>query len=95
MTLEEAFFKDLAHHLQTWRDDLVKAIADPGSAAQWAETASAIERLHRKVGSPQDLDDLRAVLDECFRGILHSTLVTIDGGTAITRECRQILMRYE
>ena len=82
MTLKEAFFKDLAHHVQIWRDDLVSAIADPASASKWAETAPSIQRLHEKITSRDDLENLRKVLDECFRGILHSTLVTIDGGTS-------------
>lgn len=80
MTLKEAFYGDLARHLQMWRDDLVRAIADPESAS-WAETRPAVERLHEKRFSKAELEDLSAVLDECFRGILHSTLVTIDGGT--------------
>lgn len=80
MTLREAFFEDLARHLQSWRDDLVKALEDPSSAA-WAETQPAIERLSQRAFSRAELEDLRSVLNECFRGLLHSTLVTIDGGT--------------
>ena len=83
MSSKEAFFQDLARHLQTWRDDLVKAVADPRYAV-WAETQPAIERLNRKSFSEAELEDLRTVLDECFRGILHSVLVTIDGGTSMS-----------
>lgn len=79
MNLKEAFFQDLAARLTTWRDDLVAAVKDP-STAVWAESQPAIARLHGKL-SESDIEDLRVVLDECFRGLLHSTLVTIDGGS--------------
>jgi hypothetical protein len=82
MTLKEAFFSDLARHLQTWRDGLVAAVADPSTASTWAETMPSIERLHQKISSQEDLNDLQKVLDESLRGILHSTLVTIDGGSS-------------
>lgn len=82
MTLKEAFFKDLARHLTTWRDDVVHAIEEP-STATWAESQPAIERLHRSC-SNVNAEDLREVLNECLRGLLHSTLVTIDGGTDIS-----------
>lgn len=83
MSLKEAFFEDLARHLQVWRDDLVKAITDPAKA-NWAESQDAIDRLAQRGFSQADIDDLRTLLDECFRGILHSTLVTIDGGTVMS-----------
>jgi hypothetical protein len=82
MTLKEAFFKDLAHHLVMWRDDLVAAIKDP-STATWADSQSVLERLNLQCGGI-DAEDLRAVLNECFRGILHSTLVTLDGGSDVS-----------
>ena len=84
MTLKETFFEDLSRHLQTWRDDIVEAVADPVTAA-WSDSQQAYERLQAKSFSAKDLEDLRAVLDECLRGLLHSTLVTIDGGTALSR----------
>jgi hypothetical protein len=80
--LREAFFRDLARHLVLWRDSLVEAIANPASAG-WSENGQAAERLHAKGFTEEELGDLRRLSDECFRGILHSTLVTIDGGSAL------------
>jgi hypothetical protein len=79
ITLKEAFFKDLSRLLVMWRDDLVSAITNPATAG-WAETEAAIRRLHTQC-SGMNPEDLRVVLNECFRGILHSTLVTIEGGS--------------
>lgn len=80
--LKKAFFQDLARHMVLWRDSLVEAIADP-TAAEWSENRHAAERLHAKGFSEEDLANLRSLSDECFRGVLHSTLVTIDGGTEL------------
>lgn len=85
--LEEAFFADLARHMGTWRDDFVKAVADP-SSARWSEHEGSFRTIHGKSFSTGELEDLRAVVGEALRGILHSTLASIDGATILTETGR-------
>lgn len=81
--LEEAFLGDLARHIETWRDDVVKAVEDPASA-RWSEQGVSFRRLNAKLFSGSELEDLRSVLSEALRGILHSTLASIDGATILS-----------
>jgi hypothetical protein len=80
--LREKFYEQLARHLVKWRDAGVRAVNDP-KTADWLEMPSAAQRLHAKGWTPQELEDLRSLLSECCGGILHSTLVTLDGGSAL------------
>lgn len=45
MNLKEAFFQDLAHSLTLWSGDMIRAIADPSTAA-WVESKDSLARLH-------------------------------------------------
>ena len=80
--LEEKFFEDLCRHVEKWSDAAVKAVERP-STATWADSAEAFQRLNAKGWTAEDLKDLKATLIETADGVLHSTLVSIDGGSAL------------
>ena len=80
--LKEKFYEQLARHLVKWRDAGVQAVKDPATA-DWLEMPLAAQRLHAKGWTTQELEDLRSLLSECCGGVLHATLVTLDGGSAL------------
>lgn len=78
--LMTAFLEDLAQSMDYWVDTVVKAIEDPEGAIGLVGDPGPFQRLHAVLGD--HMDDLRIVLGEGMQGLLHSVLVTIDGGTA-------------
>lgn len=84
--LLEAFFEDLAISAEYWVEGILKTIGEPDLNTQWAEDLSP----YRRVGEALDshTKDLEIVLKQGMFGLLHSFLVTLDGGSASAEKGR-------
>jgi hypothetical protein len=80
---QEAFLRELAEHCAYWTEAVVEPASDPAASPEWTEHAGAYERLSQTVREAGAVDDLRAVVAEAVAGVVHSVLVTLDGGTAL------------
>lgn len=76
----KAFLEDLARAMESWVDSVCTAVDSPAEAGTWSENVEVYRRLNQSLDGRTD--DLRIVLAEAMTGLLHSVLVTMDGGSA-------------
>lgn len=80
---EAAFLKDLALAKASWVEAATDAIANPASTEDWSEELGGWSILSERLSQPQERAAFRAVVDELLSGVLHSALVTLDGGSQL------------
>lgn len=85
------FFEDLARFLDFWVDATAAPIADPEWTPEadrgWPqEVVWAFRTLRQVLTTPEHQSALRAVLFAGLSGLLHSALVTLDGGSALAEK---------
>jgi hypothetical protein len=78
---EVAFLKALAMAKASWKAAAAEGIAS--DAVPWAENDSAWRKLAQSLSS-EDRAAFLSVVDDLLSGIIHSTLVTLDGGSALS-----------
>ena len=59
-----------------------------GPDGVWTKNPDAFRRLEDVLRASGVLDDCRTVARELLRGLIHSVLVTFDGGTALAEHVR-------
>lgn len=79
---EIALLKDLALAKSSWTSAAAEAIAAPEDAV-WVENAEAWSKLSACVQAPEAKEAFIAVVSELLSGVLHSALVSLDGGSAL------------
>lgn len=79
---EIALLEDLALAKSSWTSAAAEAISNPQSAV-WIENAEAWSKLSTCVQDSEAKEAFVAVVSELLSGLVHSTLVSLDGGTAL------------
>ena len=88
MDSQKEFFEDLACSIDYWTDGLMDAVSNPEVDLVWTKNPDAFRRLGDVLRTSGVLDDCRTVARELLRGLIHSVLVTFDGGTALAEHVR-------
>jgi hypothetical protein len=78
---EDALFKDLATALDHWMAGSIEALTDPNADLSWCDHPDAFRTIQTKLQFAPDQLALSACMSEILRGVIHSVLVTLDGGT--------------
>jgi len=81
-SLEEAFFRELASHLDYWSDAGARMLTDPDEKLVWCVQPEPIRRLRAVIGC-EHTEDVREAVKQLLYGQLHSLLVSFDGGTSL------------
>lgn len=89
---EIAFLLDLAAAKASWTAAAAEGIANP--SAVWIENANAWLQLADGLKQTGTTDAFLEVASELMSGLLHSVLVTLDGGTSLA-ETALISLRDE
>ncbi len=79
---EVALLKDLALAKASWVSAAADAIEAPKDSV-WIENTEAWSRLSGYVQCPEAKEAFVAVVSELISGVLHSALVSLDGGSAL------------
>jgi hypothetical protein len=79
--LLSAVLEDVAGAADRWRDTAVAAVADPDADLSWVDDAEPYRRLGAAVRQAGAAEDLRAVLDETIRALVHDLFAVMDGAT--------------
>ncbi|ANH67151.1 hypothetical protein ABE85_05420 [Mitsuaria sp. 7] len=80
---ESAFLAQLAVAKNSWLTAAQRALASEQGTEPWSETAEAWARLRSRLCTAEDQAAWATVIDELLGGLLHSALVTLDGGSAL------------
>lgn len=78
---EEALFDDLAAALEYWKAGSVEALTDPDADLSWCDHPEEFRAIQTKLQFAPDRHALSTCMSEILRGLIHSVLVTLDGGT--------------
>lgn len=78
---DEALFADLAATLEYWTASSVQALTDPDADLSWCDHPEEFRTIQTKLQFAPDQHALSACISEILRGVIHSVLVTLDGGT--------------
>ena len=79
---EIALLKDLALAKSSWVSATAEAIKAPREAF-WVENNAAWSKLSEYLQCSEAKEAFVAVVSELISGVLHSTLVSLDGGSAL------------
>jgi hypothetical protein len=78
----EAFYLQLSKSTSLWTKHAAALLTEGEISERTAENPEAALRLQKLLrGSPEIRTDLEAVLYECFSGLAHSMLASIDGAS--------------
>ena len=80
---EAAFLSALAVARDSWVTAAASAVSNPSSAETWSEVTVAWSRLADRLNSPEDKEAFVAAVREVLSGLVHSSLVTVDGGSVL------------
>ena len=83
---EDPLFEDLGQHFDSWLSSATDSVSDPSANLDWSENEASISNLGKLLRDNDCIDDYRKIVSELLIGILHSSLVTFDGGTALSEE---------
>lgn len=89
---EIAFLLDLASAKDSWKAAAAEGIADP--SAVWIENTDAWSKLSESLKQAGAVEAFVEVASELMSGLLHSVLVSLDGGTSLA-ETTLISLRDE
>ncbi|WP_431103221.1 hypothetical protein [Roseateles noduli] len=80
---ESTFLAQLVTAKNSWLEAAQLAISSAGGTESWSETSEAWARLRQVLRTAEDQSALVAAIDELLSGVLHSALVTLDGGSGL------------
>lgn len=81
---EKKFYQETVKSIDRFTDILVNNIASGKVDPLTTESAAEYDILHKKEFSREELAALKKVLREKIIDVVHSLLVSIDGGTALS-----------
>ena len=79
---EVALLQDLATAKNWWKSAAAEGISEP-RAAQWIESTEAWSKLSECVAKAGANEAFVDVVSELLSGLIHSVLVSLDGGTSL------------
>lgn len=87
MIKRDDLFEDLAKILEYWTDTAASTLVHEGDDLIWVNEPSAFRQVQAaltKSSIPREC--VEQVFSEVIRGVLHSVLTSIDGGTALAEK---------
>jgi|GEM_PF-1181349 len=85
MTKKEEFFEDMANAIDSWTDAATKAVTEQISGLTWGANKDSFKHIRQVLLShdvPKEV--VEEMFSECFQGLAHSFLCTLDGATALS-----------
>ena len=86
MKTEQSLYEALANTYDHWLSTAVKSMENADSNLQWTDQPEAFQKLAEALRETENIPSFEQVLSEIIRGVLHSTLVTLDGGTTLAEK---------
>ena len=80
---EAAFLEDLASAKASWLRAALQAIRSPTPDLAWTRDDAAWLKLREALSAAGCTEQFGVVIDELLAGLVHSFLVTLDGGSAL------------
>ncbi|MED5617646.1 hypothetical protein [Ideonella sp. BN130291] len=80
---EDAFLSALVVAKESWLRYAVEAVANP-SSAKWSDAHAAWVSLSECAQREDDRAAFRAIVNHLLSGLVHSMLVTLDGGSVLS-----------
>ena len=87
MDRQKFLFENLKAIKDYWTSQATKSL-NPSTDLIWTENESDFRLLQTKLSTAQEQEAFKRVQDEIIRGVLHSTLVMLDGGDALADKMR-------
>ena len=86
MKTEEALFDDLAEIYDHWISVAMESTSNSEAGLKWADDPEAFKKLGEVLHYTNTLPQFEQAVSELLRGVMHSFLVTLDGGTKLAEE---------
>lgn len=83
---QKEFFEDLATHFDNWVKTIKCALCEENTDLIWSECPESYQKLQKTIKENEFQEDIEKILKETFKGVIHSVLVTFDGGTALAEK---------
>lgn len=80
---ETAFLQALATARKSWSKTAATGLKNPAATEVWSENTLAWQSLAKKLDTPESQGAFNQVVAELLAGVLHSSLVVLDGGSAL------------
>ena len=81
--LEKKFYREIQSHIHDFSRYIIEEIEGKRSV-EHSQVRGEIDRIRQLHLSDENLLDLRKIIEDAIEGALHSTFVSIDGGTALS-----------
>lgn len=86
---EREFFEDLGREFDAWARVASEAVSRTDPDLTWAgEAAPAIGRLREALATPDLVEAFDVSMRQVLTGLLHSVMVSLDGGTQLADRVR-------
>ena len=86
MKTEEALFEDLAEIYDHWVSVAIESTANSEASLKWTDDPEAFKRLGEVLQDTNTMPQFEQAISELLRGVMHSFLVTLDGGTKLAEK---------
>jgi hypothetical protein len=80
---EAAFLSALAQARASWSKTAARGLDNPAATEAWSERTAAWEVLARQLKTTESQEAFKQVVAELLAGVVHSSLVILDGGSAL------------
>ena len=94
MEKRELVFENLKSIKDHWVNTATASL-EPNADLIWSNVEDDIRELQKVVSTDQQKDAFKKVLNDIIMGVLHSTLVMIDGGDALADKMKLDLIDSE
>lgn len=81
--MHRLFFEDLARSLDYWVRETVEAATNAEADVSWSSIERHFRLLQPTLATREQREAFRAVLHKALTGLLHSVMVTLDGGSEL------------
>ena len=83
MSTQQLFFEDLGLTIDSWADAIRALVDESHPDLTWVDNPEAFLRIREVIRDSQSSTELEQVFSEVIRGVIHSVLVTLDGGSKL------------
>jgi hypothetical protein len=80
---QQEFFEDIGRSLDQWLQVTVEAATSPAADLTWATNKKAFQVLQQALVTDEQHWAYRVALQDVMVGLLHSLMVTLDGGSRL------------
>jgi hypothetical protein len=84
--LEKEFYNEIKDALNDYVDSFGRAASNKNEDLAWSSCEESYKLIQNSNLTPQQVNAIKEISKEICIGVLHSTFVSIDGGTALSNE---------